>query len=242
MSEQQIAPRTRGLSIFLWVTGGVLWLLVLVLAAGMYLRGGKSELSSDVEVEVVDSAGGEEAAATSVRKSRDETPIWNPDGVADFSFTERSGTTVTKQDLLGKPWIVGFIFTRCAGPCPKVSGQMSLLQDALADEDVRLVTMTVDPDYDTPEVLTRYAKAYGADAEKWLFLTGDKEELYAFITREFLQTVEEMQGEDRKPGFEVLHTTNLMLVDAKGVVRGKYNAQSDEEMAQLKRDVKELES
>ncbi len=102
-------------------------------------------------------------AAISVKKSRDETPIWNPDGVADFSFTERSGKTVTKQDLLGKPWIVGFIFTRCAGPCPQVSGQMSLLQDALADEDVRLVTMTVDPDYDTPEILTRYAKAYGAD-------------------------------------------------------------------------------
>jgi cytochrome oxidase Cu insertion factor (SCO1/SenC/PrrC family) len=239
MSEQQTAPKSRGLSIFLWVTGGALWLLVLVLAAGMYLRRGNSEPSGDVEV-VDAAAGGEEAAATSVKASRDETPIWNPDGVADFSFTERSGKTITKQELLGKPWIVGFIFTRCAGPCPKVSGQMSLLQDALADDDVRLVTMTVDPDYDTPEVLTRYAKAYGADAEKWLFLTGDKEELYAFITREFLQTVEEMQGEDRKPGFEVLHTTNLMLIDENGVVRGKYNAQNDDEMAKLKRDVKQL--
>lgn len=240
MSEQQTAAKARGLSIFLWVTGGVLWLMVLVLAAAMYLRSDKTKQRN--EIEVVDASSNETGDAVAAKTSKDSTPIWNPNGVADFAFTERSGKTITKQDLLGKPWIVGFIFTRCAGPCPKVSGQMSLLQDALADEDVRLVTMTVDPDYDTPEILTRYAKAYGADSEKWLFLTGDKEELYGYITREFLQTVEEMQGEDRKPGFEVLHTTNLMLVDSKGVVRGKYNAQSDEEMAKLKRDVKQLES
>ena len=77
---------------------------------------------------------------------------------------------------------------------------------------------------------------------KWLFLTGDKEELYSYISKEFLQTVEEMKGKDRQPGFEVLHTTNLMLVDAKGVVRGKYNAQVPEDMAKLRRDVKKLES
>jgi len=239
MPEQHTAPKARGLSMFLWITGGVLWLLVIVLAVGMYLRSEKSESLGNADV---DTSAGESANLVAVTKSKDTTPIWNPDGVADFSLTERSGKTITKQDLLGKPWIVGFIFTRCAGPCPKVSGQMSLLQDALSDEDVRLVTMTVDPDYDTPEILTRYAKAYGADPEKWLFLTGDKEDLYSYITREFLQTVEEMQGEDRRPGFEVLHTTNLMLVDSKGVVRGKYNAQSDEEMAKLKRDVKKLES
>jgi protein SCO1 len=239
MSEQQIVPHGRGVSIFLWITGGVLWLLVVILAVGMYLRSGKSEQPGMVDVEV-ESLDANERGPNSVNRSQDETPIWNPQGVADFSFTERSGKTVTKQDLLGKPWIAGFIFTRCAGPCPKVSGQMSLLQDALADEDVRLVTITVDPDYDTPEVLTRYAKAYGADPEKWLFLTGDKEELYAYITREFLQTVEEMQGKDRKPGFEVLHTTNLMLVDSKGVVRGKYNAQDEKEMAKLERDAKQL--
>lgn len=241
MSEQQAVPKAPAISKFLWITGGVLWLIVIVLAVGIFTRRDEKP-SSSIEIEVVDLPSDGEAGAIHVKKSKDSTPIWNPNGVADFSFTERSGETVTKQDLLGKPWIVSFIFTRCAGPCPKVSGQMSLLQDALADDDVRLVTMTVDPDYDTPAVLKRYAEAYGADPQKWLFLTGDKDTLYGYIGKEFLQTVEEMQGEDRKPGFEVLHTTNLMLVDAKGVVRGKYNAQSPEEMAKLKRDVRKLES
>ncbi|MBA3312068.1 MAG: SCO family protein [Planctomycetota bacterium] len=241
MSEQQAAPKARRLSLFLWVTGAALWLIVLVLAVGIFTRRGESEAPS-IEVEVVDSPTSDGASGVVVKTPKETTPIWNPNGVADFSFTERSGETVTKQDLLGKPWIVGFIFTRCAGPCPKVSGQMSVLQDALADADVRLVTMTVDPDYDTPDVLSRYAEAYGADAEKWLFLTGDKDTLHGYITKEFLQSVEEMQGADRKPGFEVLHTTNLMLVDAKGVVRGKYNAQEPEDMAKLRRDVKRLKS
>lgn len=240
MPEQLTSPKPPLLSRFLWITGGVLWLIVLILGVGMFFRNEKTPPS--VEFEVVDQPGDGDASAVLVKKSKDSTPIWNPNGVADFSFTERSGETVTKQDLLGKPWIVSFIFTRCAGPCPKVSGQMSLLQGALADEDVRLVTMTVDPDYDTPERLAHYAEAYGADPDKWLFLTGDKDTLYGYIAKEFLQTVEEMQGEDRKPGFEVLHTTNLMLVDSKGVVRGKYNAQSDEDMAKLRRDVKELDS
>jgi cytochrome oxidase Cu insertion factor (SCO1/SenC/PrrC family) len=226
---------------FLWISGGALWLIVLVLGIGMYLRANKQREPS-IQIEVVDSDRDAAASTALPKGAEDSTPIWNPKGIADFSFTERSGKTITKQDLLGKPWIVSFIFTRCAGPCPKVSGQMSLLQDDLAEEDVRLVTMTVDPDYDTPEVLSRYAKAYGADPEKWLFLTGDKEELYSYISKEFLQTVEEMKGKDRQPGFEVLHTTNLMLVDAKGVVRGKYNAQVPEDMAKLRRDVKKLES
>ena len=95
-------------------------------------------------------------------------------GIDDFSLTERSGKTVIKEDLLGKPWVACFVFTRCAGPCPRVSGQFYQLQKDLKDLDFRLVTFTVDPKNDTPEVLARYAESVGADPEKWLFLTGDQ--------------------------------------------------------------------
>lgn len=236
MTDANATSKSRTVSLILWISGAALWALVGVLFFMTYMRGEKRSASpgpatalSSLEMSEAQVSGGERSES-----------VWNPDGIADFSFTERSGEAVTKKDLLGKPWIVGFVFSRCAGPCPKVSGQMALLQKHFADDEIRLVTMTVDPDYDSPEVLSRYATAFGADPEKWLFLTGDKEKVHDYILKEFLQTVEEMTGEDRQPGFEVLHTTNLLLVDAQGVVRGKYNALFPEEMAKLKKDAKDL--
>jgi protein SCO1/2/putative membrane protein len=161
--------------------------------------------------------------------------VWDPNGIEDFAFTERSGRTVTKADLLGKPWAVCFVFTRCAGPCLQITGQMNKLQGWLKDADVRLVTITVDPDYDTPEVLQNYAKAFNADPERWLFLTGDKEKIYHLIINSFKMPVKEMTGEDRKPGWEVLHSTNILHVDARGRVVGKYNGAKDAEVASLRR-------
>jgi len=163
---------------------------------------------------------------------------WNPNGIDDFVFTERSGRKVTKADLLGHPWLVSFIFTRCAGPCPRVSTQMSALQRLLKGSDVRLVTLTVDPDFDTADVLNRYADAYRADPKRWLYLTGDKRKTYELINKSFLMPVKEMTGKDREPGYEVLHSTNILLVNEKGVVVKKYNATNDVEMAALRRDLK----
>jgi protein SCO1 len=163
-------------------------------------------------------------------------PKWNPEGIADFSLIEcHDGRTVTKKDLLGQPWVVGFIFTRCAGPCPLVSTKMKLLQSRVKDLSVRLVTITVDPENDTPEALKRYAKLYAADPEKWWFLTGDKEEIFRLIRGSFRQLVYDTEGAERLPGFEVAHELNLMHVNAEGVVMGKYNAQNDVEMARLAR-------
>ena len=167
-------------------------------------------------------------------------PIWPEEGIEDFSLTERSGKTVTKKDLLGKPWVACFVFTRCAGPCPRVSGQFYQLQKDLKDLDFKLVTITVDPKNDTPEVLTQYAESVGADPEKWLFLTGDQKDIFHLIEKSFLMPVQENTGPARKPGFEVIHTTNVMLVDKKGRVLGKYNAVNDEELAALRKAVRKL--
>jgi cytochrome oxidase Cu insertion factor (SCO1/SenC/PrrC family) len=163
---------------------------------------------------------------------------WSSAGIEDFVFTERSGRKITKADLLGHPWLISFIFTRCAGPCPRVSGQMSELQTLLKGTDVRLVTLTVDPDFDTTDVLTHYAQTYHADPGRWLYLTGDKRKTYRLINNSFLMPVQEYTGKDREPGFEVMHSTNILLVNEKGVVINKYNALADVDMARLRRDLK----
>jgi cytochrome oxidase Cu insertion factor (SCO1/SenC/PrrC family) len=163
---------------------------------------------------------------------------WPAAGIADFAFTDRSGETITKNDLLGKPWVTGFVFTACAGPCPRVSLAMQTIQKRYDDQPVNLVTFTVDPKRDTPEVLAKYADFYEADPEQWFFLTGDRDELYGLINGSFLMPVKE--DENPEPGFEIIHTTNLCLVDATGRVVGKYNSVKDADMALLRRDLDRL--
>lgn len=166
--------------------------------------------------------------------------MWDPEGIDDFAFTNCDGRTITKADLLGRPWAICFVFTKCLGPCPTVTKQLRELQDRMKGQDIRLVSLTVDPERDTPEVLANYAKLNGADLSKWYFLTGDQHEIYGLIHNSFRMPVQETFGPDRKEGFEIIHSTNVMLVDAEGVVRGKYNAAKDTEMAQLRRDLKQL--
>lgn len=106
--------------------------------------------------------------------------------VPDFALIERSGQSVARADLLGKVWIASIIFTRCVEECPLVSSHMARLQDAFAAEpDVRLVSITVDPVYDTPDVLTRYAQSFAAQPQRWLFLTGDKATIYRLVREGF---------------------------------------------------------
>ncbi len=168
------------------------------------------------------------------------TSPWSPDGVEDFTLTERSGKTRTKTDLLGRPWVACFVFTRCAGPCPLVTSQMKQLQEMFGTRGPQLVTLTVDPAHDTPEILARYAETWGADPEHWWFLTGDQSAIFGLIHRSFRMPVQETLGEDRKPGFEVIHSTNMMLVDAKGRIVGKFNATNPDEMAALHAELRKV--
>src|SRR5262245_19865914 len=172
-------------------------------------------------------------APIDVALAQEQKAVWDPAGVEEFSLTECHGQTVTKADLLGKPWVACFIFTRCAGPCPRVSEQMQILQNRLKGIDVRLVSFSVDPDRDTPEELRRYAEFYKADPERWWFLPGDKEVIYRLIRKSFRMIVDE--DPKQIPGFEIIHSLEIMYVDAEGVVRGRFNAQNDIDMAKLRR-------
>src|SRR5688572_30586376 len=99
-------------------------------------------------------------------------PIIGP--VGEFTLTNQHGQTVTAADLRGQVWIANIVFTRCAGPCPVMTRAMADFQKSLP---VPLVTLTTDPDNDTPEVLKRFGEKYGADFRRWSFLTGSKEQI-----------------------------------------------------------------
>jgi protein SCO1/2/putative membrane protein len=172
--------------------------------------------------------------------STDAGPMWSPDGVEDFSFTNCDGRTISKADLLGRPWAICFVFTKCLGPCPAVTRQLKELQDRLKGYDLRLVTLTVDPARDTPEVLLNYAKLNGADLSRWYFLSGNQASTYGLIERSFRMPVREVTGPNRQEGFEIIHSTNVMLVDKDGVVQGKFNASIDADMVALRRELQKL--
>ncbi len=95
--------------------------------------------------------------------------------VPDFSLIERSERRVTRASLAKLVWVTNFFYTNCPDVCPLQSARMARLQRDFADQrDVRLVSISVDPKHDTPEILRGYAQRFGADPERWLFLTGDK--------------------------------------------------------------------
>ncbi len=98
--------------------------------------------------------------------------------VADFSLTNQDGFAFSLANLRGQPWVADIIFTRCPGPCLRMTRQVKELQAALpASSHAHLVTLTTDPEFDTPEVLKTYAQRAGADLNRWTFLTGTKKEI-----------------------------------------------------------------
>src|SRR5258706_3714007 len=135
--------------------------------------------------------------------------------VPPFTLTDQTGATFDGRTLTNKVWIADFMFTNCTGPCPRMSAQMHEVQTALAAEpDVRLVSLTIDPDRDTPEVLARYAVRYDATPGKWFFLTGQRETLQLLDKKVF------MLGD---VDASLQHSTRFVLVDRRSDVRGYYS-------------------
>lgn len=162
--------------------------------------------------------------------------------VSDFKLTERSGDGVTSDDLMGRVWIADFFFTSCAGICPIMSGAMEGLQAKLsAVDEVTLVSISVDPERDTPARLRQYAKQYNADATRWWFLTGDKRVIYQLSQDSFRLGVEETPLEQRGPEVEdVLHSNKFVLLDRQSRIRGYYDGEDRAMLDLLVADVKEL--
>ena len=164
--------------------------------------------------------------------------------VPPFTLTERSGRTITNRDLAGKIWVADFVYTTCPGPCPKITAGMAQIQDAVAhDPQVMLVSFTVDPNTDTPAVLTAYANQFGADPNRWWFLTGSEKSIYDLLMTGFRVAVQDNSGQPLQDGeYKVTHSTYLVLVDGDGNVRGYYNGVGADQQAGLLGDIKTLES
>jgi len=159
--------------------------------------------------------------------------------VPDFSLVDSDGRAVTAQDMEGAPWVAGFIFTTCAGVCPLMSGQMEWLQEELPeDSPVRLLSITVDPARDTPEVLAAYAKRFHARPERWQFVTGEPQEIYALAKDGFHLGAgalpDYVPERDDGPFF---HSSRLALVDAQRRIRGYYEGVESAQVDRLRKDL-----
>jgi len=140
------------------------------------------------------------------------------------TFIDETGTTFPLTNLDGRIWVVDFIFTRCGGQCPLMTMNMRNLQNWLVENhygNVKLVSITVDPENDTPPVLAKYAKTFGAISGKWHFLTGDRKTIYDYILNDFKLATEE---EKSKPVSEMfVHSDKLVLIDENRNIRGYYS-------------------
>jgi len=145
--------------------------------------------------------------------------------LGSYQLTERSGRRITEADLANDVWVAAFIFTRCPSSCPRISSVMKGLQAPLIASGAKLVSISVDPRRDTPEVLSRYAEGLGADPDHWWFLTGSRDEIYDLILKRFHLSVAETSADDLKAGAEaVAHSDRLALVDRGNKVIGVFDS------------------
>lgn len=195
----------------------------------------------------------------------DLSPLPAYGAVPDFTLTDARGRPAGRKDLAGKVWVADLIFTRCTDTCPLQTAEMARLQAEFAGEkDLRFVSITTDPAYDTPAVLAQYAARHKADLDTWFFLTGE-EKAIARLAREGFRlafaTRSSRQEEPRAllerlwaamgtraasahhdPGHpaEISHSSRFVLVDRGGQIRGYYLSSERESIEKLKTDIRTL--
>jgi protein SCO1/2 len=163
--------------------------------------------------------------------------------VPDFTLIERSGAAVSRAGLSGQPWVADFIFTRCSGICPALSTRMAELRRRMREQGLqaRAVSFSVDPAHDTPAVLREYAARFTGEDDGWLFVTGDRDALYALIGQGFrLSVAERSPGSAEDSGELITHSDRFVLIDADGQIRGYYHGAEPESVAEVLRDLQRL--
>jgi len=167
-----------------------------------------------------------------LKNSESENSLPVIGNIPDFEFVNSEGETITLTSLKGKVWVADFIFTTCNMACPIMTGNMNIIHKKYKqNDDVRLVSISVYPEYDTPEVLTKYASQYNANTDRWYFLTGEE------------STVQEVIKDGFKIGdYEdiIFHSEKFALVDRSGMIRAYYNGMKTEDMKKLKKDINSL--
>jgi protein SCO1 len=153
---------------------------------------------------------------------RQPLPVYGT--VAEFHLTNQLGQAVTLADLRGHVWVADIIFTRCAGPCLKMSRRMKDIQDALPPgSGTKLISLTTDPRYDSPPILNKYAQQFGADPNRWWFLTGPQQEIANVASNSLKLAAMEKKPEERENAADLfIHSTIFVIVDKQSQVRGVF--------------------
>jgi protein SCO1/2 len=154
--------------------------------------------------------------------------------IADFSFTNQNGKTITQKDYEGKIYVADFFFTTCGSICPKMTTNLAVIQKAIINNPkVMLLSHTVFPETDSVSVLKKYAIKNGVIDSKWNLVTGDKKQIYTMARKSYLAV------KLGKPNelYDMVHTENFVLVDSKKRVRGFYDGTKEEDIQRLIEDI-----
>ena len=158
--------------------------------------------------------------------------------VPAFTLLDQNGQPFDSGNLRGDVWVAAFVFTRCMGQCPVMLQALHARSGlAVPGGRPRIVAFTVDPEYDTPEVLAGLAADLGVELPEWVFLTGERDSIYQLARRGFLLGTEASGGSKEEP---ILHSSRLVLVDRQGRVRGYYDGIDGQAVATLRADARRL--
>jgi protein SCO1/2 len=228
---------------------GILF-LVLILPVFIYLglkAFGTNHFSLPRYIPAIDSTTGE------IKMAKRLNPRWNESEmdtvfqtIPDFRLTDESGKVFSAKSLQGKIYVTSFFFTRCGTICPKITSQLSRVQDTfLGDPEVQLLSISVDPKFDQPEKLATYAKRFDANKGQWHFLTGEKKMIYPLVLKGFhvpLADASEYDAAIKNPDETFIHSERLVLVDKEGIIRGFYDGTDKKEVDRLLVEIKVLKN
>ncbi|HKO48970.1 MAG TPA: SCO family protein [Polyangiaceae bacterium] len=179
------------------------------------------------------------ASSAGCKKQAEPLPILGQVGA--FSLINQNSAAVSDQTLRGKVWAAAFFFTNCPTICPRITRRMRELQVAAAQQvpALALVSISVDPEHDTPPVLLAYAKRFDADAKNWSFLTGDLQVIKRTVVDGFKLALDGKPDPAAENG-GIIHGSHLVLVDRTLAIRGYYRSDDDDDLARLLADAARL--
>ncbi|MDB9775863.1 SCO family protein [Vicingaceae bacterium] len=167
----------------------------------------------------------------------DQRDIYKNHRIRDFKLVNQDGVSVTDSFLKDKIYVADFFFTTCPTICPAMSNELERVQEAFeGDLGIQIVSHTVQPEYDSPEILKEYAALHKANLNQWTFLTGDKSEIYSLARKSYFAVTTKGDGGIR----DFIHTENFVLVDKKKRIRGFYDGTSADDVNRLIKDIKIL--
>jgi len=203
----------------------VITILALGVAIGLFVREFRPKPAVNDQVAVFSNDGPVDPDSVT-----EDEPAMAPEGwMTDFELIERTGNTVSSEELKGQPYVVSFFFSTCPSICIQQNQKVQQLQSEFEGKGVRFVSISVDPETDTPEALREYAARFGANPEKWLFMTGDLTYIRRVGAEVFRLAVDEK-----------FHTEKFVLVDPKGEIVGYYSWPEPKQFEKLKADIRNL--